>query len=66
METIHKCITIALGELGKLSFSGNSVIPAGQAMQALVLAAQEAERLLEEAEKAEAQEAEKAVDADAN
>lgn len=76
METIYKCISIALSELGKLSFSGQSVIPAGNAMEALYLAAAETERLMaeqaekqtdngEEAEK-QTDNGEKAVEADAN
>lgn len=48
METISKCIKIALDELGRLQFSGVSVIPAGRAMDALYLAAQELQKLREE------------------
>ena len=48
METIEKCVTIALEELGRLQFSGVSVIPAGRAMDALYLAAQEIQKLREE------------------
>ena len=78
METIYKCISIALSELGKLSFSGQSVIPAGNAMEALYLAAAETERLIAEQEEKEKQtnngeeaekqteNSEKAVEADAN
>ena len=47
METIEKCVTIALEELGRLQFSGVSVIPAGRAMDALYLAAQEIQKLRE-------------------
>lgn len=48
METIEKCVTIALEELGRLQFSGVSVIPAGRTMDALYLAAQEIQKLREE------------------
>lgn len=48
METISKCIKIALDELGRLQFSGVSVIPAGRAMDALYLAAQELQKPREE------------------
>lgn len=48
METIEKCVKIALEELGRLQFSGASVIPAGRAMDALYLAAQELQKLREE------------------
>lgn len=41
MENIEKCLAIALKELGQLSFRGAAVIPAGRAMDALYLAAQE-------------------------
>ena len=58
METIKKCIAIALGEMGKISFSGAPVIPAGKAMSALILAGEEIKRLeVEEQERqAEAKE----------
>ena len=46
METINKCIAIALSELGKLSFSGDTVIPAGKAMNALYLASAEIKVLM--------------------
>lgn len=49
MENIGKCIAIAINELGKLNFSGGALIPAGKAMNALYLAAQEIERLKAEA-----------------
>ena len=49
MENIGKCIAIAINELGKLNFSGDALIPAGKAMNALYLAAQEIERLKAEA-----------------
>ena len=45
MENIEKCLAIAISELGKLNFSGGALIPAGKAMNALYLAAQEVERL---------------------
>ena len=45
MENIEKCLAIAISELGKISFSGPLLIPAGKAMHALSLAAQEVERL---------------------
>lgn len=45
METISKCIAIALSEMGKLSFSGATLIPAGKVMEALRLAANEIEEL---------------------
>lgn len=45
METISKCIAIALSEMGKLSFSGATLIPAGKVMEALRLAAKEIEEL---------------------
>ena len=48
MDTIEKCIAIALEELGRLQFSGVSVIPAGRAMDALYLASQELQKLREE------------------
>lgn len=48
METIEKCVTIALEELGRLQFSGVSVIPAGRAMDALYLVAREIQKLREE------------------
>lgn len=48
MDTIGKCIAIALEELGRLQFSGVSVIPAGRAMDALYLASQELQKLREE------------------
>lgn len=48
METIEKCVTIALEELGRIQFSGVPVIPAGRAMDALYLAAQEIQKLREE------------------
>lgn len=41
MENIEKCLAIALKELGRISFNGAAVIPAGRAMDALYLAAQE-------------------------
>ncbi len=50
MENIGKCLAIALSELGKIHFSGTAVIPAGKAMHALYLAAQETERLQAEEE----------------
>ena len=49
MENIEKCLAIAIGELGKINFSGGALIPAGKAMNALYLAAQEVERLKAEA-----------------
>ena len=66
METIYKCISIALNELGKLSFSGQSVIPAGNAMEALYLAAAETERLMAEQAEKQTENSEKAVESDAN
>ena len=45
MEKIKKCLAVALDELGKIKFSGMAVIPAGNAMSALYLAAQEVEKL---------------------
>lgn len=48
METINKCIAIALSELCKLQFSGASVIPAGKAMNALYLAAEQVKVLMAE------------------
>lgn len=45
MENIEKCLAIAINELSKLNFSGGALIPAGKAMNALYLAAQEVERL---------------------
>lgn len=45
METINKCIAIALSEMGKLSFSGATLIQAGKVMEALRLAANEIEVL---------------------
>ena len=48
METINKCIAIALSEMGKLQFSGTAVIPAGKAMNALYLAAEEIKVLMAE------------------
>ena len=45
MENIEKCLSIAISELSKLNFSGGALIPAGKAMNALYLAAQEVERL---------------------
>lgn len=56
MENIEKCLNIALRELGKIGFSGNTVIPAGRAMDALVLASQEVKRLRAEGEKKIAEE----------
>lgn len=50
MENIEKCLVIALNELGKISFSGQTVIPAGRAMGALLLAQAEVNRI--KAEKA--------------
>lgn len=50
METIKKCLDIALGELSKLSFSGPATIPAGRAMDALTLATAEITRLEREAQ----------------
>ena len=55
METIKKYLAVALDELGKIKFSGMAVIPAGNAMSALYLAAQEAEKLLSERKKQEDQ-----------
>ena len=49
MENIEKCLVIAIEELSKLNFSGGALIPAGKAMNALYLAAQEVERLKTEA-----------------
>lgn len=48
MDTIEKCVKIALEELGRLQFSGVALIPAGRAMDALYLAAQELQKLREE------------------
>lgn len=48
MENIEKCLAIAINELGKLNFSGGALIPAGKAMNALYLAAQEVDRLKSE------------------
>lgn len=45
MENIENCLVIAINELGKINFSGGTLIPAGKVMQALQLAAQEVERL---------------------
>ena len=45
MENIEKCLAIAISEFSKLNFSGGALIPAGKAMNALYLAAQEVERL---------------------
>lgn len=58
MENIEKCLAIAISELGKISFSGSLLIPAGKVMNALHLAAQEVQRLKAEEQdrQAEAQE----------
>lgn len=56
MENIEKCLNIAMQELGKISFSGKTVIPAGRAMDALYLAAQEVAKL--KAERAKTSEGE--------
>lgn len=56
MENIEKCLNIAMQELGKISFSGKTVIPAGRAMDALYLAAQEVKRLKAEKMKKPAEE----------
>ena len=45
MEKISNYLAYALDELGKINFKGMAVIPAGNAMSALYLAAQEVERL---------------------
>lgn len=50
METIKKCLDIALSELSKLSFSGPATIPAGRTMDALTLATAEIARLEREAQ----------------
>ena len=67
MENIGKCLVDAISELGKLKFSGAALIPAGRAMNALHLAAQEIERLKEEEKdrQAEAKEEEPEVSGDA-
>ena len=49
MENIEKCLAIAISELGKISFSGPLLIPAGKVMNALCLAMQEVQRLKAEA-----------------
>lgn len=46
METINKCIAIALSEMNKLRFSGETLIPAGKVMEALRLAAEEIKVLM--------------------
>ena len=48
MEELKKCIAVALNEMGKLKFSGPSVIPAGNVMSALYLAGDEINRLEKE------------------
>ena len=45
MENIEKCLTIAVNELSKLSFSGAALVPAGKVMNALLLALEETRRL---------------------
>ena len=62
METIEKCVTIALEELGRLQFSGVSVIPAGRAMDALYLAAQEIQKLREEEKKKNGRQDDRGID----
>lgn len=53
MEKIKKCLAVALNELGKINFKGMAVIPAGNAMSALYLAAQEVEKLNTQSRKEE-------------
>lgn len=56
MENIEKCLKIALSELGKIGFSGNTVIPAGRAMDALLLASQEVQQIKAEKMKKDVEE----------
>lgn len=63
MENIEKCLAIAISELGKISFSGPLLIPAGKAMNALCLAAQEVQRLKAEKQKEKSEEQDRQAEA---
>lgn len=66
MENIEKCLAIAISELGKISFSGPLLIPAGKAMHALSLAAQEVQRLKAEEQDRQAEAKEEKTEEDQN
>lgn len=66
MENIEKCLGIAISELGKISFSGPLLIPAGKAMHALSLAAQEVQRLKAEEKERQADAKEEKPEEDQN
>ena len=53
MENMKQYIDVAIVEFSKLHFSGAAVVPAGRVMNALVLAAQEVEKLNAQSRKEE-------------
>ena len=63
MENIEKCLAIAISELGKISFGGPLLIPAGKAMHALSLAVAEVERLKAEKQKEKSEEQDRQAEA---
>ena len=55
MKELKKCVAVALSEMGKLRFSGATLIPAGNVMSALTLAGEEINRLEVEEQKRQAE-----------